>query len=104
MLEPWAVATFFRGCAFLNIVPEVPDGTNPLRREARVHYDRIAAFVRELAEELIGSDSKRYGHLEAETLTDDYMTIFAGTVALTGIYQEAWPVKKGIAAVRRLVP
>ena len=102
-LEPWATETDFRGCGFLAMVPEVPDVRSPLRHEGKRHYARIEALVRELAQELVESDSTRYGHLDAEALTKDCMTLFAGAIALTGIYKKQWPIRKGIEAVRRLI-
>ncbi len=102
-LEPWAVESDFRGCGFLNMVPEVPDVGSPLRHEGKRHYDRIETLVRGLAQELVRSDEKKYGHLDVKALSNDYMTLFAGAIALAGIYQEGWPIQNGIDAVRRLV-
>ena len=103
VLEPWAIQTEFRGCGFLNMVPEVPDVLSPLRDEGKSHYSRIASLVHDLAQELLHSDKKKYAHLNVETLTNDYMTHFAGAIALAGIYKEKWPIQKGIEAVHRLI-
>lgn len=102
-MEPWAIQTDFRGCQFINMVPEVPDVNSPMREEGQRHYDWARKQVRELAGELIDSDRKKYGHLDADEVTNSYMTYLAGAIALAGVYHELWPIRDGIAAVRRLV-
>lgn len=102
-MEPWAIDTNFRGCQFINLVPEVPDHTSDLRAEGHRHYDWARDLVHQLATELIDSDQKKYGHLNPTTLTDSYMTHLAGSIALAGVYNDLWPIKNGIKAVRQLV-
>ena len=102
-LEPWADATDYRGCGFLAMVPEVPDPKSPLRLEGKRHYDRVESLVRDLALDLVQSDPGTFGHLDVDGLTKDYMTLFAGAIALTGIYKKPWPIRNGIEAVRRLI-
>ncbi len=102
-MEPWAIRTEFRGCQFLNMVPEVPDETSPLREEARRHYDWARNSVKELAKDLIASDKKKYGHLNPDQLAEAYVTQLAGAVALAAVYKDLWPIKEGIAAMRRLI-
>jgi len=102
-MEPWAIHTDFRGCQFINMVPEVPDVESPLRKEGHRHYDWARKQVRKLAVDLIESDKKRYGHLDVDELTNAYMTHMAGAIALAGVYNELWPIRDGIAAVQRLV-
>jgi AcrR family transcriptional regulator len=102
-IEPWAVRTQFRGCQFINIVSEVPEEGSDLRKQGPAHYDWAKDFVHTLADELIASDTKKYGHLNADELTAAYMTHLAGAIALAGVYNELWPIRDGIKAVRQLV-
>jgi AcrR family transcriptional regulator len=101
--EPWAIRTKFRGCQFINMVPEVPDLDSPLRAEGHRHYDWARELVHQLAGELIESDPAAYGRFDADELTEAYMTHLAGAIALAGVYNELWPIQSGIKAVRRLV-
>jgi AcrR family transcriptional regulator len=103
VMEPWAIRTQFRGCQFINMVPEVPDVDHPLRKEGRRFYDWAKTLVHNLGEALIESDSKTYRHLDVDELTEAYMTHLAGAIALAGVYNELWPIQSGIKAVRRLV-
>ena len=103
-LEPWMIGNEMRGCCFLNMVAEVPDPDSPLRREGKDHYVRLQTRIHLLAKDLLRSDPKRYGHLDARTLADDYMVILAGSIALTELVHEMWPTRQGIQGVGRLIP
>ncbi|HYQ71136.1 MAG TPA: TetR/AcrR family transcriptional regulator [Gammaproteobacteria bacterium] len=102
-LEPWLRQNHLRGCAFLNMVAEEPDVKSPLRLEGKKHYNSIRKLIRELAVELIESDTQHYGNLDADAMTDEYLVIISGTVALAEIYHDAWPVRQGMDMVARLV-
>lgn len=102
-MQPWLEANDMRGCEFLNTVAEVPDPENPLRRRGRQHYEWLRGLIRELAEALIESDTERYGTLDADVLTDDYMVVLAGSIALAELYHDTWPIRHGIKMVRRMI-
>jgi len=102
-LEPWLRHNNLRGCAFLNIVAEEPDAKSPLRKEGKKHYESMRALIRELAVELIESDPQHYGKLDADAITDEYMVIIGGSIALAEVYHDTWPITQGIDMVARLV-
>jgi len=58
----WLRETQFRGCAFLHTVAEFPDPDNPLRQHGKRFYKSAQQRLLQLSEELIASDSKKYGH------------------------------------------
>jgi AcrR family transcriptional regulator len=100
---PWLEANELRGCAFLNMVAEVPDPRNLLRKEGLIHYESLRRLIRDLAQELIESDQARYGVLNADRLRDDYMVTLGGAIAMTEIYHDLWPVSHGVEMVKRLI-
>jgi AcrR family transcriptional regulator len=100
---PWLEANELRGCAFLNMVAEVPDSRNLLRKEGLMHYESLRRLIRDLAQELIESDQARYGVLNADRLRDDYMVTLGGAIAMTEIYHDLWPVSHGVEMVKRLI-
>ena len=102
-LEPWLRQNHLRGCAFLNMVAEEPDVKSPLRKEGKKHYESLRGLIRELAVELIESDPEHYGSLDADAITDEYLVIIGGTVALAEVYHDVWPIRQGIDMVARLV-
>ncbi len=102
-VEPWLEANELRGCAFLNMVAEVPDSRNLLRKEGLMHYESLRRLIRDLAQELIESDQARYGVLNADRLRDDYMVTLGGAIAMAEIYHDLWPVSHGVEMVKRLI-
>lgn len=102
-LEPWALTTDFRGCAFMNIASEIPDPGSPLRRAGRELYGAIRERVEGLARALIASSPDEYGDLDAVALTHQYMVIFSGAAALAEIYHDIWPIEHAVMAARGLI-
>ena len=102
-VQPWLEANNLRGCAFLNMVGEVPDPRNLLRREGLHHYEGLRQMIRGLAEDLINSEDQRYNGFDAQILTDDYMVILGGAIAMTEIYHDVWPAIQGVKLVERLI-
>ena len=102
-VQPWLEANRLRGCAFLNMVAEVPDPCNLLRREGLQHYESLRQLIRDLSEDLINSDAQRYEGLDAQVLADDYMVILGGAIAMTEIYHDIWPAIQGVKLVERLI-
>ena len=102
-VQPWLEANHLRGCAFLNMVAEVPDPRNLLRREGLQHYESLRQLIRNLAEDLINSDAQRYEDCEAEVLADDYVLILGGAIAMTEIYHDIWPAVQGVKLVECLI-
>lgn len=102
-LCPWLEANSLRGCAFLNMVAEVPDPRNLLRREGVKHYESLRKLIKELTLELIDSDRDRYQKMDVDTVTDDYLTILGGAIAMAEIYHDLWPVKHASAMVKKMI-
>lgn len=101
-LKPWAINTDFRGCAFLNVASEIPDSNSRLRKVGRKLYDDIRTRVEKLAKELIGAEL-RYSGYDAEKLTEHYMVVFSGAVALAQIYHAIWPIEQAIDSIERII-
>lgn len=101
-IMPWLEVNNLRGCEYLNTVAEVPDPNSPLRRKGQAHYEWLRGFIRELAGELVDSDPK-YAGLDAGKLADDYMVTLAGSIALTEVYHDTWPIKHAISMVKKMI-
>lgn len=102
-IKLWLETNNLRGCQFLNMVPEVPDIAHPIRREGILHYQGFRALIRKTSEELIASDPKKYGGLDPNTITDQYLMILTGAIALTEIYHNVWPIKQAKTYVAQLI-
>ena len=101
--ESWLLSTKFRGCHFINIASEIPDQKSPLRKVGQEIYDYISSQVEPLAEELIASDKEKYGDLDAKKLTNDYMLLFIGAIAMAEIYHAIWPIEHALQTLRSLI-
>jgi AcrR family transcriptional regulator len=102
-LEPWMRDNHMRGCNFLNIIPEVTDPASPIRKAGVDHYRAHGKNLKRLAEQLVASDRKKYGHLKVEWLVRQYLTIVAGSMSLSGLYHRIGPMQDGIRMIRELV-
>ena len=102
-LEPWLIETEFRGCVFLNIAAEIPDYNNPLRKPGTEIYTAIHKRVAVLCTELIASDPQQYSHLNPTELSNQYMLIFTGAIALSELYNSTSPANDALKAIYRLI-
>jgi AcrR family transcriptional regulator len=100
---PWLIEHDFGGCPFLNIASEAPHANAGLRRVGVRLYEEVRERVKVLTEELIASDPKKYGHVDAREVSDEYMVIVAGALALSGLHRALWPAERALMAARRLV-
>ena len=101
-LHKWLKTTKHRGCAFLHMVSEEPDAGNRLRRPGKRLYDTVRKTVRNLVEAMIAGEPSKYAHLDPDEFTNTYMLLFAGAIALSGIYHENWPVDHALDAFGKL--
>ncbi|MGK2907057.1 MAG: TetR/AcrR family transcriptional regulator [Desulfuromonadales bacterium] len=102
-IEPWLAANALRGCCFLNMVAEIPDPENRLRRLGDQHYNMVRALIQNLAQQLIASDEGRYAGLNVKELAKDYMIILVGAIAMSEVYNDLWPVRQAVVMVKRLI-
>ena len=102
-LKPWATDTKLRGCAFINIAAEIPDEKSPLRKVGTRLYDEIRLRIERLTEELIASDEKKYGHLDAKKVSQEYFMAFASATGLIGIYHAIWPAEQAENSIKQLI-
>lgn len=102
-LKPWLDETNYRGCAFLHTVAEIPDHKSPLRKPGKILYDKVRLRVEELTKDLIESDRKKYQHLDAQQLTNAYMIIFAGAIAMSELYHADWPIEHALITLQCLI-
>ena len=102
-IEPWIKSNDLRGCGFLNMVSEVPDKQSPLRKMAKDHYETLGGLILQLTKELVDSDPKRYSQLDVSVVSDSYLVIVVGAIALSETIQDSWPARRGVEAVKALI-
>ena len=102
-LQDWLKETDYRGCPFINLASEAPDPNSPLREAGKWVYAEARQRVARVSRELVASDATKYGHVDSEGLTRDYMLLFAGAVSLAGLYHAMWPVEEALEGVHALI-
>jgi len=102
-VEPWLKANNMRGCAFLNMVSEIPDPGNRLRQMGDQHYNMVHDLISDLTSQLVASDKERYSKLNVTDVANDYMLILVGAIAMTEVYSSTWPARHAVETVRRLI-
>lgn len=103
VLEDWLKTTKFRGCAFLNLASEVPQGNSPLRKVGVAFYKGHMELVQEAVQGLKAADPRKYAGLNPRGIAQQYMVIFLGAIGLCEIFQDLEPLKDGIQMVRGLI-
>jgi AcrR family transcriptional regulator len=102
IMRDWMLETGFRGCAFANMAAEVPDTKNPIRKEAKLHYEAFRAVIRDMVDELVKSDAK-YKHLNVSDVAESFMLISIGALTNAEIYHDIWPYEEAERALRKLI-
>jgi AcrR family transcriptional regulator len=102
-LEGWIQKDNFRGCGFLNMASEIPDPQNPVRKEGKLHYEALRAIVLDLMQDLKRERGSAWRNRNPQKLTEEYVTIVAGALALAELYHDVHPVRVGVEAIKRLI-
>lgn len=91
-LESWLVGTGFRGCAFLNIIPEFPDPQSRPRFVVRKAKQALREYVAALCAAAGQPDAG-----------DEVFLLVEGATAQSAAMTDAWPVRAARrAALQRL--
>jgi AcrR family transcriptional regulator len=102
-MEAFMVNSNFRGCAFINIASEMPDCGCSLRKEGMAVYDDKAIRIKQLSEALIASNPEKYAGLDPTKLSQNYLLILAGSVALAELYGAVWPMQQGVQTLKDMI-
>ena len=98
----WMKETKYRGCGFNNMVIEVTEPTNPIRKEAKFHNDAFRSILKDVVSDLKVSD-KRFGHIDVDEVVDSYFIIVEGAIIACQVYNDSWPMEHAVKAVKNLL-
>jgi AcrR family transcriptional regulator len=101
--KEWLKETHYKGCSFLNLVPEIVDPESSIRKMSQAYYGELNKLLKRFSKKLIESDIDRYGHLTADRLAYDYLNVFTGTITLSALYHDCWPMEKAIQTMNRIL-
>ncbi|MGI9535026.1 MAG: TetR/AcrR family transcriptional regulator [Thermodesulfobacteriota bacterium] len=98
----WMKETNYRGCGFNNMVIEVTEPTNPIRKEAKFHNDAFRSILTDVVEDLKAS-SKKHSHINIKEVVDSYFIIVEGAITACQVYNDSWPMEHAVKAVKNLL-
>jgi AcrR family transcriptional regulator len=92
----------YRGCAFFNIVSEIPDPENPVVIAAKEFVRRFRDEIYETAVNLKESDPK-YAAIDVSRVTDSYYLILNGAIVVSQELREPWPLDRAVEDLEGLL-
>lgn len=102
-LEDWLKGNNYKGCGFLNLIPEFTDKNNPIRKESMAHYQMMQSFAENTLIAIKKEDPKKYKTMDTKQKAKEFMIIFTGAVALSEIYSDTWPVKTAVRQIQEML-
>ena len=83
-LKEASVRDNYRGCSFLNIISEVPNGGNRILDQARLNKKMLREHFHELSQNL--------GIAKAQLKADQIYLLFEGAIIESQVYRSTWPI------------
>ncbi len=99
-LEDWVAEPNFRGCAFLNIVSEFPNGEHPIRDAARRHKDELRDTFLELTRSALDGP---LSNTEIGRIADELYLLFEGAIIASQNFEATWPAESARATAQALI-
>ena len=89
-LHQWMVESAFRGCAFLNTIPEFPEASTAPRQVVREAKQGLRDYIHTLCQNA--------GHSDAG---DEVFLLMEGAISQAAVVTDVWPIEVAQQAVRR---
>jgi AcrR family transcriptional regulator len=102
-LEGYVEQNHYRGCAYLNMSSEVIDPQHPIRKEGKLHYETEKAIILDLMKDLKKERGPAWRDRDPQHLTEHYMLILVGALAMAEVYHELQPIHAAVESVKRLL-
>lgn len=98
-LERWAEEPGYRGCAFLNMTSEFPDGRTAVRRRAREHKSSLRRYLGRLEADLRAEGGVSAGGESTDAL---YLLAEAAMVESQN-FESTWPIVRAHETAKQLL-
>lgn len=109
-LRGWAREPGYRGCAFLNMTSEFPDGKTAVRARVRQHKTSLRRYLARLEAELSGEPTDEAdqpgsgsGDRTAGGEGDGLYLLVEAAMVESQSFESTWPIEKAHEAARRLL-
>lgn len=97
-LQHWLKEVNFRGCGFQNIICDLPEDQQKIKDQVVLHKND----VKKLVYDLLKADNL-YPEQEAEALGNELVVLLEGSIILSQIQKNNWPITAGKNAAIRLL-
>lgn len=95
-LDAWIPDSDYRGCAFLNMVSELPTLGDKVQAVIRQHKSELRDYIRSLVTDLEVTPPDR--------IADAIHVLFEGAIVESQVMRDPWPVQAARESVQRLLP
>jgi AcrR family transcriptional regulator len=89
----------YRGCKFINILAELADGSQDIRKQVVAHKSRLREYIKNYVNEA----RLEQGLDKNENIADAVYLLFEGAIVESKIYKDAWPTKSARKTVKALI-
>ncbi len=97
-LEHWLEQVDFRGCGFQNIVCDLPEDQQKIKDQVLLHKNEVKDLVYNLLKE-----EDLYANNKAEALGNELLVLLEGSIILSQIQKNKWPIIAGKNAAKHLL-
>jgi len=97
-LDSWLNSVNYRGCGWQNIITDLPNDHDKIRNQAVLHKNDVRAWVHMLLKEEDNLSDK-----DAEQLGDELIILLEGSIILSQIQKNKWPIEAAKNAAIKLL-
>lgn len=101
-LKQWLRESNYRGCAFLNIISEVPLSESEIRNEVIKHKNELQKYIKETIVDIFESDQVN-PNIDPEKLAKTVYVLVEGAIVSSQNYNAIWPIETAQETVETLL-
>ena len=101
-LKQWLQESNYRGCAFLNIISEVPRSDSEIRNEVIKHKNGLQKYIKETIIDMFDSDQGKF-HIDPDKLAKTVYVLVEGAIVSSQNYNAIWPIETAQETVEILL-
>jgi AcrR family transcriptional regulator len=101
-LKQWLQESNYRGCAFLNIISEVPLSDSKIRNEVIKHKNGLQKYIKETIADIFELDQGSI-NIDPEKLAKTVYVLVEGAIVSSQNYNAIWPIETAQEAVEILL-
>lgn len=97
-LEEWLIDVNFRGCAWQNIITDIPLVQNKIKNHATFHKNELRKWVQEHL-----SLDNAYTKKKAKDMSGEVIVLIEGAIMLSQIQKNEWPIQAAKRTCKKIL-